>query len=55
MRISCAGLNDVGTSVHPVAGTGIAPANGACPANPAGWSNCRPKAAVNPASSVGAM
>ena len=55
MRISRAGLYEVGTSVQPVAGDGAACGKGARPAKPFGWSNWRPNAAVNAGSSDGAM
>ena len=51
IRISFAGLYDLGTPVQPVAGVGAAPGNGSRPAYPAGWSNCRPNEAMNAASS----
>ncbi len=54
-RISFAVLWDWGTLLQPAALVGAAPANGACPANPAGWSNCSPKEAVNAGSSVAPM
>ena len=54
-RISCAGLKDCGTSVHPPAGEGAACGNGAWPAKPFGWSNWRPNDAVNDAESEGEM
>src|SRR5689334_1311400 len=45
--ISRAGLNVAGRlPLHPAAATGAAPAYGAWPANPAGWSNCRPNDAT---------
>ncbi len=55
IRISCAGLYEVGTSVQPVAGEGAACGKAARPANPAGWSNWRPNAVVNEAESFGEM
>ena len=54
-RISIGALRERGTFVQPVAGRGAASGNGAWPANPSGWSNCRPNAATKLARSVGAM
>ena len=53
--VSMAPLFEAGTSVQPEAGDGAAAANGAFPANPAGWSNWRPKDAVKFGLSSGAM
>ena len=51
-RISLAGLYDAGTLVQPVASVGAAPAKGAWPAKPAGWSNWSPKLATKAALSA---